>query len=206
MKKNSLKHSIAVISTSSALIHISAPAIAADVAVEQTTDSLPNATAISTPSKAKIQAWINEVKMSGTNLKPSEDPDYSEFWIEMKPADPDNVSLPSPLSIEKPLSAIIKLQNSPLGISGQPNKNDLSSLIQKKANLPGNLMADWSEEAWAEIGPDPTWAEMAGPEDAEMINGVKLPNGKLTFSAKDKGKPVPNDYYKAILDEINKNN
>ena len=92
-----------------------------------------------------VQQQLNAaIPNFGTLAKPSDDPDYYEFWIEMKPANPD-AGLISPGNPELKAAEYSYWKNA-LKYAGETS---------------------WSEEAYAEITPD--FADMyPSPTDKEM--------------------------------------
>lgn len=167
-------------------------------------DSLPPPVAqISKITLGQVQGWVNRVKILKPSFKPSDDPDYSEFWIEMRPAQAGDTTLPPPMSLSKPLSGQLLLNSSPHDSSRKVTKTpDLSKYLKGKSKNKNIVFTDWSEEAFGEIGPD--YAEIAGPDDLRMNKSKKKPNMRVSVRAVDAGKKVSAEYYQQILSEIEK--
>lgn len=173
--------------------------------VAQTVSPNPTNTTPVIPSMSKVTAgqinsWVTRIRMQRANDGPSTDPDYSEFWIEMRPATPDDKS---PLmSLGKPLSGLILPNRLPKDFAPKGVKaKDLTEYIRRKANAKGGSpFANWSEEAWGEITPD--FAEVVGPDDEFLKSRKKNTNGKLSIRALEQGKPVPPEYYQEILKQV----
>src|SRR5947207_244881 len=137
---------------------------------------------------------------------PNPDPDYSEFWVELHPAPPENgASKPRPPSFG--LFQGLNLQTISLisggALNDDPARHDVKGRdvlreLRKLMMNPKLLAADFGEDAWCEI--TPAWAEMYPP-----VNDLakKPKKGRLIVRAFKRGKPVSPDYFVKLLDEVN---
>jgi hypothetical protein len=158
---------------------------------------------ISPSTKEQINQWVSRVRVVKPNLQPSDDPDYSEFWIELVPKDPDDQRLTSPMSLSSPLSGALLPNSLPAKqpIGGLQGPVNVSAYVKRKMVDTKVPFADFSEDAWGEIGPK--FAEIAGPEDGPSTKIRKNHlNAVMTIRAMDHGKAVPKEYYKDILNNL----
>ena len=171
---------------------------------------------LSPATQQDILRWVDFLKQE-TRARPSKwsggqwsgpnpDPDYSEFWVELHPAPPENsAGKPRPPSFG--LVQGLNLQQIALisggALNDDPARHDVKGRdvlreLRKLTTNPKFLAADFGEDAWCEI--TPYWAEMYPP-----VNDLatKPKKGKLTVRALKRGKPVSPDYFAKLLDEVN---
>jgi hypothetical protein len=97
-----------------------------------------------------------------------------------------------------PLSATLVRKNA--DGSAMNSRLDVMPFLVKKAGKTGSPFANWSEEVWTEIhgGGDDPFAESFPDSDVEDSRR----NGRLTISAREKGQPIPREYYIELLRNI----
>lgn len=156
-------------------------------------DPCPGNRAVSSQSKAQIKAWAKRIKVAGQASESSSDPDYSEFWIELRPKDPTDEMLPDVLVPYRPLSPLFvpKLpRTAPYVTPNGPPQLDVTNLFKVKARCANPLLANWSEEAFGEITPE--FAEVVGPDDPSSSERTRRPaNAVITIRAIDQGQRLP---------------
>ena len=154
-------------------------------------------------SSAIIQNWISGVLTEADENVldgPNPHPDYSEFWVEVRPKTKEHgLKLPEFLPPKfRPYPTITPAPNTLPEHVIDISKSSLNILPHMIRGM-GDLSKDsaFSEEQFFEI--TPTFAEMFPGDDA------REPNLELSIKGIQNGKPVSADHYSKLLEEVMKN-
>lgn len=168
---------------------------------QETPSPATSALPISESSRRILNDWVAKIRAAGPQNGPNPDPEYSEFWVELRPveppADPPDPGDPDPAERIK-IGDLLRSRN-PLStrfnLRGTPSRSlDLRNYVADLTNRGTLNVSNWSEEVWTEITPE--WAEMYPEPPAKPKNAV------LTVSARRSGYLVPKGYFVDLLREV----